>query len=812
MGKRFTATSYDRDGTAWTVDVYDADYSSTVTSVNLVADSIELTYTPIEEIRTASILTGACRFILAVESSSLNNFVDDLALGSEERFRATISRAGSLEFAGIILTDQVRYADRAYPYELEINAVDGISRLKDVEYADDTGANLAEFTGKETFIQHLTRIIDKIGTADLLGTDVLTVSVNWFENSHASTSIDSLANTRFDHRTLLQYDNQTGTPEYQNTLDVLRMIADNWNARFTMSGGRFRFMQINSYIADSFQIFTYNSSGTQTSTSTGNSFNIIPANRLFGGVYAYFPGLRQFNIEYIHRLSTSVIGDADFGVGYTEEDIDASAANTALFIRSTIRSYFSDGRITTAVYVFYEFEVEIDDGTTQNYLKRDVSIVNGTPQYGDYEWTTSAADRVTVVSTLLPPAVTNGRTHYQTTVATIAVNEVPFDGDLYIRGIFAKSVDVTGAEQAGITPDVSPGTEFINPYLEISDLTDRSNSQIIRAKNGADGYTAEQGFTSLFGDGPSGNAVGSMEVSNGSVWTTSGSWAVGSTAGGNKFQRVSANQALSGQVTPVPRFQGLFEGFAVAHNSITDDGTTYMPTQITIRALQGEIEGDWFEVASDTSNIDEPSDQDFFIPKDKSTLPIDIGGGTIDDPLSDPGRIPRSGSNTDDNIYLKLPPFTTDDDIDTASAITSIPTTEATADDIFQAGDKIDVIDRITGQVETFTVAADVQAGDTSISVVSQTPSIPLSDASYITLNTETLHTKLSKKWYRQTFSNHATPTLTVTENGGTLPNDENSVFVYANGQRVFAYTINNSDIELGFTPPGMDFVVEFWL
>ena len=82
--------------------------------------------------------------------------------------------------------------------------------------------------------------------------------------------------------------------------------------------------------------------------------------------------------------------------------------------------------------------------------------------------------------------------------------------------------------------------------------------------------------------------------------------------------------------------------------------------------------------------------------------------------------------------------------------------------------------------------------------------------SSYVTLDSSQQLAKANRKWYRQTFTNHTTATLTITENAGTLPANP-AVHVYANGQRVFVYTISGSDIQLGFTPPGMDFVVEFF-
>ena len=812
MAKRFTNTSYDLNGDAWVLDIYDSEYSGSVSDIEIVYNSLNLEYQPSDETRVAPILSSTCSFTIVVQSGTENTFISDLASATEDQFRCTLSFKGSLEWAGVILTDQIQHENRSYPFNLTVNAADGINRLKDVDYADDSAVNVVPYEGKQTFIEHIFNILDRVGTLDLLGTDVFVSGVNWYDTNHPSTSVDPLANTRFDHRAVLQFDSQTGNAKYKSVYYVLEMISRVLNARFFMAGGAFHMVQINEYEDSDMQLFYYGSGGTLNTSDSSVTMSVEPTSEILGSSTAFFPGLKFVRLEFLHRLSSNNLSGADLGVTTTVEDVDASEDNTSLYLTTIARSFYAPGTITTPLFIEYSFNISITDGTDTYYLKREAEVVDGRVEYGEISWTQTSADRVLVYSGgPIQPSANTSITYVNSTPVNIAIESLPVSGDLSIRGTFQKTVEPDGMD-AGISP--TSATVFVNPYLEIADLTDRSNSRLHYARNATDGYTAAIEYTSLIGDGVSGNAPGNIDIYTGSFWRLPNNWGVGSKSGNSSFPGLFCSEILSAQDTPVERLLGSYHEVISARFSVKSGSVYYAPTQLTINAHRAETSGDWSAVSTNASAVDTPDTEDYFFPKDP-TAPIDITDDvTVTDPLTEDDRIRgRDGADVDRNIYLRIPPFTTSDEITPAGgAITSIPTTEATADDLFQAGDKINVIDRVTGRVETFTVTSDVTQGDTSISVQSKTPAITLSETSYVTLDSDSLHTKLSKRWYRQTFTNHSTATCTITENGGVLPDNEAAVHVYINGQRVFNYTINNSDIELGFTPPGMDVIVEFYL
>jgi hypothetical protein len=796
MGKKFTSTTYSRDGVAQTIDIYDTSFSGSVTNFDIVADSLQMSWEADKQRPTASILTGTCTFQMVIDNSTLLAFINGLAAAAENKFRIVVSLAGSPYFVGVILSDQVEQVDRAYPFEFTIAAADGIARLKDVEYYDESTDPPQPYTSRETIIEHLVKIIDKIGVSDLLGTDALTTSVQWFEANHSGTTIDPLDNTRFNHKTLIKYDSKTGEPEYTDTYRVLQTIAENWKARFCMAAGKYWFVQIDQYEDDSFSLFNYDASGTATTSSTGVSLATTLTNKLFGGAFQFFPGLRRAEMEYIHRLSSNLISEADIQVGTTVEDVDNSG-NVQIFFQTIAQSVVTV--LGEPAYIKYGIQFNLNG---QYYVRTGTVTTNGYVEYSEPEWSASVG-YFEVFSQVIPPVAGT----YSTEI-TILVPDIPASADLDIISQFTEYVALDG-NIGGFTPPAS--TTFFDSYLEIADLSDRSNSKVYTADNANAGYSDKAKISSLIGDGPTGNAFGHLEVYDGVNWVVSSQWGEGTTAGTKEFHQLLVNQIVAGQTTPRKRFTGVWRGIVGPHEALTYNSQNNLPTELTINCGKDETQGRWFEVILSEADVAEASQKDFFIPKDKDA-PISVGSGdTVSDPngISDRNdRLERGDS--DKSISIKIPPFVTDAGIDLGDTVTSIPVTEATENDIFIAGDKINVIDRLTGQTQTFTVTTDVEAGDTSIAVQSATATIDLSTGSYITLDAGELHGKLNRRWYRQTFADHTTATLTITENGGDLP-EAASVHVYANGQRIFGYTINGSDIELGYTPNGLTFVVEFF-
>lgn len=815
MGKRYESTQFGVDGAEWRVDIYDSEHSGSVTGFLTEKNSLRIEYQSSEEKLSAPIISSTCTFKMLIRSSLQGGILTDLRGAKDDRFRVAVYREDALEWVGVVLTDQIVYEIDSYPYLLQIDAVDGMERLSGIDYADDSEVNTVPYEGKETVIEHLMKIIDRLGTTDLMGTDVLTTAVNWYENRHASTSVDPLATTRFNHRAFLEFDNKTGSAKYMNCLDVLDMLAKTFHSRVCMSQGRIHFMQINEYEVNSFRIFNYNSSGTQTGTSTGNSFTGNTTVDLRGGLRRFFPGLKDASVQFIHKLNRNAISGADIASSFTLEDVDASATNTSLFLSCTARSYYAPETIDVPMFIAYRFQVSITDGTDTYYLKRDAEVVSGVVEYGEYSWTQASADRVTVYSGgPIQPNANLSFTYVDSTRVSILVNEVPVSGDLTIQGSFFKTVKIDGTD-ANISPTSS--TEYVDPYLEIADLSDRSNARLYRRVNGTAGFSASYKYDNLLGDGISGNSPGNADIYNGSQWLVStGSWKIGAkgTDGAN-LSGILAEAVLASRSAPTPRIQATFEGFARATEVIIVASENYIPMNMSINAHREEVSGEWVVVEAGTIAESQPDDESYYIPRDGQDT-LRIGDEIrIGDPFADnnDGRRIREGQNTEDrvDIALRIPPFTVNGGIDLGSAITSIPTTAATGDDLFLAGDKIKVIDRYSGESQTFTVATDVEAGDTSIAINSATTTIAISDASYVTLDPGDLHEKLNKRWYRQRFLNHSSDTLTITENGGILPGDAAAIHVYAGPQRIFTYTVNGSDIELGFTPSGLDFTVEFY-
>jgi len=293
-------------------------------------------------------------------------------------------------------------------------------------------------------------------------------------------------------------------------------------------------------------------------------------------------------------------------------------------------------------------------------------------------------------------------------------------------------------------------------------------------------------------------------------------WTKGLTGSGVFIQRLLAIELLNQRRFPIKKLDATIYCNSVIHYGSILKLTTneqFVGLQTVYNSKQEFWRGEFTSIGySDTASS--------FTTVDEPLTPGPGGSGGVapgEGPQVVPGTSASNpiGSSFDDGGHIVS--TTGDSSYNDGDEVTTIGIDTATVDGLVQAGDTIAMIDRTTGNTQTFTVTSNLQAGDTSIAVSSATISGQFGPGSFVTLGTGEFVTNIRQGGaarYVQKFDNPASATLTVTENSGTLPGDTNLIDVFYNGvllSETDDYSISGSDIVLTFTPKRR-VIVKFWI
>lgn len=834
MAVRFEGTSAGVKGTTYTVQVHDSDFAGTKVDVSLFGDGFNLKYNPNEERPDAEIIDSAVDFAIMrtpTTKTEIDDFISDLLSAPDERFTLRIlDSSDNLFWCGYILADQVRYEDDRWADTLanvRINAKDGLNRLKAIDYNDDGTA----YTGRVTFKEHLFNILDKTGLQDFWGAtdDYLLSIVRWYEDQDATAAltVNEMDRTYVDHLAFIDYDDN-GSEVYTSTYDVLKNICAIWGARIYLADGAWHFEQWNEYReTGSIYQHRYYKDGTKPGTNTSVSLEVDESADSFTtaseGILSYLPSIRKVQIDFNHQDDRNYLKGRNWDDSTPTETIVLPAKGKKFRIAGTLRTRALFGAPTLPLPDLVELhepvvsvvaiQIGFSDGGTNYSLGRTYTIIGGLSGYAPADWEGGQYPILNPLQSL--PQFVSQEINFSTPaipddVATIA--SFTFDIDYVI------SLRSDGSSFSVADYPVSEEFTFNNVTLQVMNADGTFPSQLNRSitqnPDNADASAVLEKEV-LIGDGAAflGSNGISIEVSGEQEPT--GLWTKGLTGTGAFIQRLLAIELLNQRRFPIKIFDGtIYCNTAIHYGSILKLTTAeqFVGMQTVYNSKQETWRGQFTSIgysdsASSYTTVDEP-------------LTPGLGGGGAA-PGEGPQVVPGTSANNpigsafDDGGHIVS--TTGDSSYSDGDEVTTIGIDTATVDGLVQAGDTIAMIDRTTGNTQTFTVTSNLQAGDTTIAVSSATISGSFGTNSYVTLGTGEFVTNIrqgSAARYVQKFDNPASATLTVTENSGTLPSDTNLIDVFYNGvllSETDDYSISGSDIVLTFTPKRR-VIVKFWI
>lgn len=738
MAKRLSTGFTNEVGDDFVIDIYDDNWSGSSTDCQVDGTGFTMSYnSDFGNYTGGFIITSTCVINLIANIQAVIDLIAVLPVISETDLRISISKNGSFWWGGLILPDVVKMDDLpagALPI-FQIRAVDGIARLKTIDYND---AGVA-YTGKQTIVEHLLNALNKIGSTDLWTSNTfLSTHLNWLADGHAAGINPSVfTRTRLRHLNFLRID-QTGQITYRNCYDVLKEFCKTFNCNLFLSDGKFWFVNPTMYLQTlstlgrhdftkagvvtyTIGFITYYLVGRKSNNPA--SYNIF---RFTGGFFEYLPALDKTVVQYRHfstrNLTPGLQGTGGSFVATTIDDIDSVGGTARLMFRGNLNFRVDFVTPGDAQVTHGKFRIQIKIG--DYYLSRPVTFINTLYIIEEAPfWTLSTAYYEIIVP------IFEDATNY-TNVIEFITPPIPEDGDMIVYFVLLEITDNAG--NSFTTLVTVPTTSLTNIYSEIllaGTIEGQYNITEFTATNDADGNADEAIIQTLIGDGPTGSTFGALDIYDGANWIPSADgWRYG---GGGTYYPISqilANEVMYRHKKPAEKFTADWQGEYNPWRSViyVDNSVqkTYLFTGGSFTAATSIWTLNLVLFAREASGVTvETEEVRTWVGSDGEAPPeIQPGGGIVP---SDNGltqtAVEDSGAGVENGlasgVIQGLVPMRTELLYQPGDAMNTIDTPVLGASFSYLLEDRIIVIDSNTGQSQDFIVEDDSLQGDGVIGV-----------------------------------------------------------------------------------------------
>lgn len=717
LGERLYGEHKDFTGQEWRVSIYQEAWTDPAVEITLRNPPFSITWdnTGDEIITPIKSSTCSAYFYNMPDNDDVNNLLDDMLVAEEQTFYLKILKGSSLYWVGPILQDLYSHADE-YKTIVNIQAIDGLGRLKDIPYP----TTFSEF---ETCFDQLVDLLDLNDLNQFWGsTDTfITSNVNWYENQHYTTTpantLEPLKVTRLHTDVFYQEepsqtsgDGQRPEPETIPAYDALVNILTIFGARLHLENGRWwvlqpaEFNDANCILRTIYKDGTVSGASIYSHTVTIDQTNLVRAN--IG--YDYLPAFKQVNILHNVRSNKLLPRNKGFKAAYYPDDdltytLPPIQGNndSLLKLMYQLNVYTTSGTATPFLFdLKCEVEFRCIDSGTSYYLRRNATT-------GKAEWSTTAG----VYNVFIPSC----------------------KGDDILTGeIILPEPPWTYATTNTITITFTPGTVRNGVFTAaIIPLNIATWINVVVLPNGADEsdifYKADNATYPLqsvvnqipevlIADKSTRSQINGVEVLNTSAaWVTSANWKIGGSGTAQRLLGLLCQTTLGMQKTPVQRITGdiyIRATNCYFANTITFNSVRYLPISLTYTPANDGVvlSGEWVAISLVTTGTTVGNSiKNFQINAD-----VMKGLGSLQRQLTAIG-------NSLSNFMFESSVVAWLSDELSGSSITTVPTV-ALVNPIFKDGDTLLVISCEDETLqEEIVVDETPSGGGSSITIVSKT-------------------------------------------------------------------------------------------
>lgn len=746
MNERYRHSFVSPAGESWQISVFDTEHTGGVTPFDCFAPGFVLSVEGDGDNRIGFIKASTVKVTALVNDSAFETFINEIIGSLEQRFFVKIYQDDVLYFAGLMLQDLIELPISSFPYAFEMTFSDGIAVLEKIKYDNDGTL----FVGRDNFLAHLGKILAKTGIDQLFGAsdNYLITQIDWYSTLHSSaTDKCPIAYTDVDHRAFQEVDSADYSYTALTCIEVLEMICKVWGAYFFQANGSYRFVSliISPNVAKTryfSKYLTLLASGVLDSTVDVSTLHVREGSN---AIMRFLPAVLAVKSTHTHKMSVNINNILPSAYAYptlsyicnVEEIVDGYSD----YFRFTGRfdySGWSTGLSEISIRAVMGFKVQIA-GDSNTYYMTNNGGVYGTAT----KWVlTPEYYKVTL------PIDTSSSNFNSSQFVSWDSPQFPVDGEFYFQVELLGYEKLTGYSWIPYTPPAIPSFSFGFACMNFKLIIKQLEYPYATISGGKYEFTATQivaGTTTPvkasevidFGeipvaDGPHTYSVGKMKASaDGTTWNDTKYWTRGGSGSGISLSKLRLQEVAIGQLTPVRMVQGAWYHenwnpavvYKIDSRYFMFNGGSYSPDDCV-------VSGEWIELRNtplwSQVNITVKTLSTEYIPNPNQP----VGGGTD-------GGSSYSASEVIANLLRTMVASQALTYITSAiasgTAITAISVNRISAATL-RNGDEIMVIDIITGNLESFVLAADQTADAESLSIESKSPSVSIPEGAIVVI------------------------------------------------------------------------------
>lgn len=311
---RYEFTS-DFEGVEWRCDIHDSDYAAGINTAN--GNGFNITYNGNGSSPLANVFGSSCELTLmwGDNDAFYTGFINDLKAANEHEFALVIYKDSSLYWVGNITGDSLMWNNENTQRELVINAIDGLGRLRQMNYDSILPGVAEKMTDTKQVFEVLLDLLSLNNLSQFWGASdaYIEFEPHWVLNTSYRDWLDRLSVPRlvFLDRT---EEEERVNDEPKSAYDCLEIILTHLNMRIHHSDGRYFLQQVMGMTgANAAYRYTYYKGNTPISSSPWkwwqSSATTVARNAavgtdvdvLAGGKFSYFQGLQRVEVKVPDR-------------------------------------------------------------------------------------------------------------------------------------------------------------------------------------------------------------------------------------------------------------------------------------------------------------------------------------------------------------------------------------------------------------------------------------------------------------------------------------------------------------------------------
>lgn len=703
-------------------------------------DALKMTYESGERNDAYSpFLKSKATFSVQVENDTQEGVVQALIDGEEGRYILEfLADTSGNDYLGVILTDQIEKPRDAYPYWVELTAVDGINRLKNVREALPTSVN-------KNLVALLLELVKKTGINDFLdvGDSLLVLVADYWEDAMPNAFNKNTDPFRYvravDARALQLKEGNDSIIEYESYYQMLEWVLITFGLRLLASNKRYHVIQVDSYRTTFLKYHIYpnnvvfNDNGGVVSgvvVAENIPYNITVANQfqvLDGDVWSYAPMVRDVIFEAdlrpgVIQMPPFYVGE--FGVTQNFDTAVGGDPNLQMNIGFEISESWTNSSPPASYRIKWQFEIRVGI----YYLVNPGGVTTWSTTAGTYNVWINYPQQAQIITNgtigfqILPGNLGNANSFFEINapVAPISV----FGGTVQVR-VSTVYQSLSGTSLSTFTNRNIEGRIYITYGNSGNNVQGASGVKYFIGTNPKGSYQIRKGSTP-FADSPGSAASGRLQVYDGTDWVDAQDWRRHSpTADKQRLIQVVIDAMYKSQQKPLSILNAsIVQRSITPRNTIVVEGKQLLFQRGTLNTETDTWEdGSWIEIRAYDSQV---------------TVNNDIGPAINNDARRS-AAAPWGGMmrSVETQIVVTRLSAAASGDVTTLSI-------DAPGVDVGGSGDKLLLAHPVSGESQELVLSAGVFNDSTSLSVNSITLDFEYPEGSIISVPLTSIMQRIS--------------------------------------------------------------------